>query len=156
MADLHNQSTARLLSTAARLTEYRFNEELNDLGLSHTVLTVLAELYRFGPASQNDLARNLRIQPQTLGATLRRMESNGLLLRNPRANDRRVMDVLLSPGGARLLHKAREAENRLTNEILPDQHRLRISLLELIDSLSVKRWPGQKAPAAGRGTAADP
>lgn len=135
MPDLKNQSTARLLLTAARITEYRHNELLRRLNLTHSGLTVLSALHSHGPLSQVELARYLRIEPQTLGATLRRLSADGLIIRASKRTDRRIIEVLLSQAGAEALLHAKELD-----ALLPEQDGMRESLAALIKLYTAMRW----------------
>lgn len=63
-------TTPRLLSTAARLVEHAWNEQLAAVGLTHAGVAVLEVLETEGPMAQARLAAEVRVQTQTMGKTL--------------------------------------------------------------------------------------
>ena len=135
-----DRSSAELLLTAARLMENRYNERLRELGLTHASLRILATLDQLGRNTQAGLAKNLRLQPQTLGATLNRMEGQGLVLREPDASDGRTVLVSMSPQGEGAYTKAAGIEAELEAEAGTGVEGLRKRLAELIETLGAQRW----------------
>jgi MarR family transcriptional regulator, organic hydroperoxide resistance regulator len=135
-----DRSSAELLLTAARLMENRYNERLRELGLTHASLRILATLNQLGRNTQAGLAKNLRLQPQTLGATLNRMEGQGLVLREPDASDGRTILVSMSPQGKGAYTKAAGIEAELEAEAGTGVEGLRESLAELVETLGAQRW----------------
>ena len=69
--------TGRLLSTAARLVEHSWNEKLGAIGLTHAGVIAMEVLYSNGPMTQAQLAQLVRVQAQTMGKTLSRLEAHG-------------------------------------------------------------------------------
>ena len=70
--------TNRLLSTAARLVEHAWNEELASLGVTHAGVMALDVLHSKGSMTQAQLAQEVRVQAQTMGKTLHRLEAHGV------------------------------------------------------------------------------
>lgn len=136
-------SSGRLLNTAARLMENRYNERLSELGLSQAGVSVLAALKQHGSSTQAVLARRLRLQPQTLGATLNRMETSGLVRRGPGRTDKRTIVVSLTDRGAKLILQAAGIESRLEQELGFDTETLRRDLYRVITALTPDRWTEQ-------------
>ncbi len=60
-------ATARLLSTAPVLVEDAWNEKVCGMGLTHAGVIALDVLVAEGPMTQTMLARNVRVQAQTIG-----------------------------------------------------------------------------------------
>jgi MarR family transcriptional regulator, organic hydroperoxide resistance regulator len=81
MPDLDNWATPRLLSTAARMVEYAWNEKLASLGLTHAGAIALEVLETGGPEVQAQLAVKARVKPQTMSRTLARLEAHGCITR---------------------------------------------------------------------------
>lgn len=104
--DIAQWPTNRLLNTAARLSANRENELLRELGTTHAGLLTLRVLGRISSITQVELARELRVQAQTAGKLLERLETRGLILRTRSDDDRRVFIVSLSPEGEATLRRA--------------------------------------------------
>ena len=66
--------TNRLLSTAARLVEHAWNENLASLGITHAGVMALDVLRSEGSMTQAQLAHQVRVQAQTMGKTLHRYQ----------------------------------------------------------------------------------
>lgn len=90
--------TGRLLSTAARLVENRWNEGLAGWGLTHAGFGVIAHLLA-GPLSQHQIAGLTMVEDQTISRTLDRLERQGHIARTQDSNDRRRRVVSLTATG---------------------------------------------------------
>jgi MarR family transcriptional regulator, organic hydroperoxide resistance regulator len=86
--------TGRLLSTAARFVEHRWNEGLARFGLTHAGFGVLAHLLQ-GPLSQHEVAELTKVEDQTMSRTLDRLERAGHVerLQDPRDRRRRLVSL---------------------------------------------------------------
>ncbi|WP_323958659.1 winged helix DNA-binding protein [Arthrobacter sp. JZ12] len=104
-------STSRLLSTAARLNENRDNERLRSIGVTHSGVTILKVLATVGTMSQVKLARTVRVQAQTVGKALERLEARELVTRVKSDTDRRVTFVTLTDAGRLLLEEVQQGEH---------------------------------------------
>jgi DNA-binding MarR family transcriptional regulator len=91
--------TGRLLSTAARLVEHSWNEKLGAIGLTHAGVIAIEVLAAQGPMTQAQLAQFVRVQAQTMGKTLSRLESHGHIVRVRSTSDRRSHVVSLTERG---------------------------------------------------------
>ena len=134
--------TARLLVTAARVLEHRWNERLREWGISHAGLVML-HLLSGGPAGQRDLAGRLRVTEQTLARTVAHLESSGHVRRHQGVADRRRRTVEITPAGTALLAEMTYAEGDLTDEIVrsagADVSAMRAGLLALVETLGTGR-----------------
>ncbi|WP_246857314.1 MarR family transcriptional regulator [Pseudarthrobacter sp. NIBRBAC000502770] len=63
-----------------------------------------------GPLNQEQLADAIRVQSQTLGRVLTRLENTGLITRTRRTSDRRQLKVELTDAGVAAVEAARQAE----------------------------------------------
>lgn len=90
--------TGRLLSTAARLVENRWNEGLAGWGLTHAGFGVIAHLVG-GPMSQHQIAGLTMVEDQTISRTLDRLERQGHIVRTQDSTDRRRRVVSLTASG---------------------------------------------------------
>ncbi|GAB3547239.1 hypothetical protein GCM10027404_08890 [Arthrobacter tumbae] len=109
--DIAQWPTDRLLNTAARLSANRENERLRQLGTTHAGLLTLRVLGRKSAITQVELARELRVQAQTTGKLLERLEIRGLILRTRSDDDRRVFIVSLTREGEAILQRAKAMED---------------------------------------------
>ena len=87
--------TNRLLSTAARLVEHAWNENLASLGITHAGVMALDVLHSEGSMTQAQLAHQVRVQAQTMGKTLHRLEVHGHITRSKNEQDRRSHGAVL-------------------------------------------------------------
>ena len=89
------------MSTAARLVEHAWNEKLGDIGLTHAGVIALDVLAANGPMTQASLAQIVRVQAQTIGKTLMRLEAYGYVVRQRSQSDRRSQVVSITAAGLR-------------------------------------------------------
>ena len=105
----------RLLSTAARLVEHEWNDKLAGLGLTHAGVIALEVLAADGEMTQAQLANRVRVQAQTMGKTLGRLEVHGHIVRARSEVDRRRQIVQISDEGQLALKQAAELERLLSS-----------------------------------------
>lgn len=135
-----NWPTNRLLSTAARLVEHAWNERLASLGVTHAGVMALDVLAQKGGLTQARLAQEVRVQAQTMGKTLHRLELRGHVSRSRNVNDRRSHLVVITEEGRRVLAEAASMEEDLIGDgSLADDH-LRRSLAHIVTTLGGARW----------------
>lgn len=127
-SELSDWPTGRLLSTAARIVERRWDERLRDIGLTHAAVVVLHHLATGGPANPDSLAKQVRVQPQTMSRTLDRMERDGYVERRQDDTDRRRRIVTITGPG----RTAWESAHHLERTVVPDDVALRTALLRIL------------------------
>ena len=132
--------TNRLLSTAARLVEHAWNESLASLRITHAGVMVLDVLQAEGSMTQAQLAHKVRVQAQTMGKTLHRLEVHGHITRSKNVRDRRSHVVSISPEGEQVLATASKLENDLLGEGTLVDEDFRRSLADIISTLGGARW----------------
>lgn len=128
----------RLLSTAARLVEHAWVDALDSLGLTHAGLIVL-HLLGSGAQSQTELARQARVQTQTMSRTLDRLQREGLVARIRDDRDARRHLVTRTDAGTAAWQQARTLEADVFPP-LENAEELRSALLQIIKASSAKRW----------------
>ncbi|WP_240694900.1 MarR family winged helix-turn-helix transcriptional regulator [Cryobacterium sp. SO1] len=128
----------RLLSTAARLVEHAWVDALDSLGLTHAGLIVL-HLLGPGAQSQTELARQARVQTQTMSRTLDRLQREGLVARIRDDRDARRHLVTRTDAGTAAWQQARTLEADVFPP-LENAEELRSALLQIITASSAKRW----------------
>ncbi|WP_426298319.1 MarR family winged helix-turn-helix transcriptional regulator [Arthrobacter sp. R-11] len=136
MPDIERWPTGRLLSTAARLVEHAWNEKLSRLGLTHAGVIALEVLTVKGPITQVLLSQIVRVQAQTMGKTLSRLEVHGYIERSRSSSDRRSQIVSLTEAGTRVLETAERLEREVLRDSPVDADSLRAELKILVRALS--------------------
>jgi MarR family transcriptional regulator, organic hydroperoxide resistance regulator len=139
MPDLSSWPLPRLLSTAARLVEYEWNEHLASLGLTHAGAIVLEILAGEGEMTQVKLARRVRVEPQTMGKTVGRLESTGYISRVRSQDDRRQQQVSISERGQKVFRQVLRLEQELLGED-GEMEQLKAQLARVIRDLGNERF----------------
>lgn len=132
MPDMDRWPTSRLLSTAARLVELAWNDKLRPLGLTYPAVLTLDAVATAGPITPGDLARSVRVQAQTMGPLLTRLEARGFILREPNRFDRRSQLISITELGLTLLEQSHHQENTVLSAINLDSADLREELLAIV------------------------
>lgn len=101
------------LVTAARNVVSFYRPVLDPLGLTHPQYLVMLALWERAPRSLTDLADELALEPATASPLVKRLESQGLVRRERRANDERRLDITLTPDGAALREQALSVPERV-------------------------------------------
>jgi DNA-binding MarR family transcriptional regulator len=128
--------TGRLLSTAARLVEHSWNEKLGAIGLTHAGVIAIEVLNAQGPMTQAQLAQYVRVQAQTMGKTLSRLEAHGHIVRVRSTSDRRSHVVSLTDQGREAVAAAVEMERTVLAAATIDPDVLRQELKAVVRELA--------------------
>jgi DNA-binding MarR family transcriptional regulator len=136
MPDMDHWPTGRLLSTAARLVEHSWNEKLGAIGLTHAGVIAIEVLAAQGPMTQAQLAQYVRVQAQTMGKTLSRLESHGHIVRVRSTSDRRSHVVSLTEQGKEAVAQAVEMERSVLASASIDPELLRQELKAVVRELA--------------------
>jgi DNA-binding MarR family transcriptional regulator len=80
----------------------------------------LSRLDRYGPATSSDLARQDRISPQSMGATLAVLERRGLIERRRDPADGRRVVLSITAAGRQLVNDRRGARSEMIAAALRD------------------------------------
>ncbi|MHA7153476.1 MarR family winged helix-turn-helix transcriptional regulator [Arthrobacter sp. TMN-50] len=140
MPDLEQWPTGRLLTTAARLVEHAWNERLGSLGVTHAGVIAMGVLAGQGPMTQAHLAQIVRVQAQTMGKTLSRLETRGHVSRTRNDLDRRSHMVSITDVGRTVLEQAKDIERTLITDEGLVSDELRDHLQGVIRELGAPRW----------------
>lgn len=140
MPDMELWPTGRLLSTAARLVEHAWNEQLASIGVTHAGVIALEVLAGHGTMTQAQLAQIVHVQAQTMGKTLSRLETYGHIERVRSSQDRRSHQVSITDHGRSVLSSAQELEKSLVPGGQLSSDDLRGKLQAVIKSLADSRW----------------
>lgn len=157
------RTSYRLITVAARLVQRRQDDALAHLGLTRAAVIALEGLAE-GPLNQEQLAEAIRVQSQTLGRVLIRLEGAGHITRTRQSADRRQFKVELTESGAAILEAARRAEiNAYPDDPNIGWKVLREELTKFVNALPADRDQGVvpfaapehrtvRRPPGGRGT----
>jgi DNA-binding MarR family transcriptional regulator len=140
MPDLMNWTVPRLLSTAARLSEHAWNARLAALNLTQAGVIALEVLNAGGAMSSAQLAKRIRVQGQTMGRTLARLEAHGHVVRQRSGTDRRTQLVSISEEGLQALEEAARLERSLVSDGDGDSTGLNDRLAMIIRALGNSRF----------------
>jgi DNA-binding MarR family transcriptional regulator len=88
--------------------------------LSPPERSALSRLDRMGPATSSEVARQERITPQAMGATLSALQAAGLIERRPDPQDGRRKVLSVTEAGALVLQEKRSARADLLAHALAD------------------------------------
>lgn len=106
-----------LLRTHARLWDQLEAQVRRDHGLTIARYDVLAHLEMAGGRLRlGDLAKAIVLSPSGLSKLLDRMETSGLIQREPDPNDARASLATLTPEGRSLVKKARRSHHALLEQ----------------------------------------
>jgi DNA-binding MarR family transcriptional regulator len=92
-----------------QVLEARANTALKAVGIAYTDFDVLATLRRSGPPwrlTPTALRRSVLLSSGAMTACLNRLEAQGLITREPAADDRRVLAAVLTEPGRALADRA--------------------------------------------------
>ena len=115
-------------------------------GITGPQLWAIKMIAESSPVQVSELARRMYLHPATVVGILNRLEEQGLVLRMRTREDRRVVDVDLTPEGKALVARAPEVAQGLLAaglEVLSAQRLLDIasSLDELVQILGAQEVP---------------
>ncbi|MEV5544158.1 MarR family transcriptional regulator [Saccharopolyspora shandongensis] len=95
------------LYAASRAVTSVYRPLLDAVGLTYPQYLVMLVLWQHGTAPVKDLVAVLQLDYGTLTPLIKRLEANGLLNRQRRADDERVVEIALTPEGAALRQRIR-------------------------------------------------
>ncbi|GAA1963976.1 MarR family winged helix-turn-helix transcriptional regulator [Agromyces allii] len=90
------------LYAASRATTQAYRALLEPWGLTYPQYLVLVTLWREGEQTVSSLGEHLQLDSGTLSPLLRRMEVSGLVRRERRATDERIVNVVIGSRGTEL------------------------------------------------------
>jgi DNA-binding MarR family transcriptional regulator len=136
---LENQLCFALYAATHAITR-TYRGKLGELGLTYPQYLVLLALLEQPMMTSGALARALKLDAGTLTPLLKRLASAGLVARERRPQDERVVEISLTPAG-RALHddlvRARETVVCRTGLNAPDMSALRRALQTLAENLTM-------------------
>lgn len=135
-----------------------FRQRIAPLGITPDQFTILRWLSESDGEglTQSDLTQSMASDPNTITATVRRMESAGLLRRSPHETDRRAKRVTILPEGTRIFLEAQgialELQKTVLSPLSSTESALFLKLLERVaDSCAEVSLRGKSAPRGRSG-----
>lgn len=125
--------------------------ESAEIGVSSADAMVLFDLRRHPGSGVTDLARKAGVTRSVISERLKRLEADGLVVRDAVARpDRRRVGFLVAPGGhAVLKHMARVRRNQVAARLAVLTPTEREAIANAVDALDrLPRWRGQAELAA--------
>src|SRR5262249_14208208 len=101
-----------------RASHTRMAEALESIGLTTASFGLLNLLGDREGAIQQELGREMGIDPSTMVSLIDGLESDGLAKRRPCPRDRRAREVVITPKGRRQLDRGRELAIQVEDEVL--------------------------------------
>ncbi|WP_243773107.1 MarR family winged helix-turn-helix transcriptional regulator [Actinomadura barringtoniae] len=141
--DTEAERVASALMVGIRLLVRRIRQTQTEDDLTLPESSALARLDRGGPSTAAELARREQISPQSISATLGRLEGRGLVERRTDPSDGRRVVLSVSPAGAEALNNRRNARTQLLTEALsegfsPEELESLLAAAPLIERLAQK------------------
>lgn len=90
---------------------------LDELGITYPQYLVLLILWERGTCSVKEIGQLLHLDSGTLSPLLKRLEASGLITRQRRANDERVVDISLTSTGQILQERAASIPEQFVCEL---------------------------------------
>ncbi len=137
-ASLQQEVLLNIARTAAVLG-HRMEQHFRPFGLTATQYNVLRIIAGAGPEgiSQCDIAGRLVAETPDVPRLLKRTETAGLIRRCANPADKRVLRVLLTPAGTRLLQQITSQVDAMTTDFFP--HLSKTQLRALNELLNASR-----------------
>ncbi len=136
-----SDDTALIVRGVLRLSR-RLRSERPDSGVSLSALGMLSTLHRTGPMPAARLAKEERLQPQSLSRLIAQLERDGLIERRPGERDRRTLILEITAAGRNALSRdmtARRAwlEGAMRSVLMPGEREMlayaAVAMLRLAD-----------------------
>ncbi len=131
----HPEATIGLvLVDAARLLRIQIDRALEDagLGLTSGEARTLAYVALYPASRQTALAAQMNVEPMTLVTFLDRLESRGLVAREPDPADRRAKIIQLAPDAQPTLEQVLGITRRVQEEALKDFYPEEVEMLRIL------------------------
>ena len=135
MSETPKAAEDQLLDLLNRLRKLTFAQHpLQDTGVTMPQLALLDWLAAAPGCSVQEIANGLGLTAPTVSVSVRRLEKAGLLKRQPDPQDKRALQLFLTPQGQALQERAwafrREKTRRLLAGLSPDERTMLLALLE--------------------------
>lgn len=148
------RNTGYLISRTGMYAQRQFAERMESIGLTPRMWGALNVIDAEGPVTQQQLGREIGMDPSTMVSTIDELEVKGLVQRRPHPTDRRAHALHITDAGRNTLTRgrglAREAQNELLAPLSAEDRRVLHDLLLRIAEAGHER---DRAGDADRGRA---
>lgn len=103
--------------TAARNVVAIYRPILEPLGLTHPQYLVMLALWERAPRTLTDLASDLAMEPATASPLVKRLESDGLVMRERSPQDERRLEITLTAAGTALRTRALDVPHQVMRAV---------------------------------------
>ena len=142
---LRDEIATEIVHISRRLMQ-RTARAMESLNVGFGQAAILKVLSDHGEMAQRRLAEEIRVTPATVCGTLKRMERAGLITRCKHAQDKRNIDVTLTPRGEAAALQAIRSRQQYADEMLGGLSDLRKrQLLAIMDEL-LAEWGASANP----------
>ncbi len=105
------------LMSAARGIRRAYDLRLGELDLNLSEASLLAYTDEAGPLMQADLAKQLGVGRAAMGSLVDGLERRGWVERHPKAGDRRVWLIAITPSGEQAARQVAKIDEKLRGEL---------------------------------------
>lgn len=93
------------MTVTARQMHKRFDQSVADIGVTRSQWTLIAVVSRHPGVTQREVAETLEMSEASVGRLIDRLCSDGMLVRQPKEDDRRAHCIHLTDAASTLLDK---------------------------------------------------
>jgi DNA-binding MarR family transcriptional regulator len=141
--DRVDQALTRIIRIVGSRASDRLRAERSGVDLPRPALSVLAALYRSGPARLSDLGAATHLEPALVGRSTRALAGDGLLTLERDPGDRRSTIATLTAAGREAFERHRRAADDVLDDTLrgwtPDDLALLADVLDRLASDFARR-----------------
>ncbi len=101
------------LHSATRAITCQYRQGLQAIGLTYSQYVVMLVLWEHQAVTLGFLCEQLHLDSGTLSPLLKRLERQGLVTRQRRVQDERILEIACTPAGAALRAQARDVQARV-------------------------------------------
>ncbi len=114
----HAEQLIFLIPAISRVFQIGSPQEILDMDLTLLELCVLRELSRQKELSMSEVGKALSVNLSTLTRIVDKLVKRDLVARKPDPDDRRVVRIMLTPGGSRASHMLEQEKRKRVESFL--------------------------------------
>ncbi len=137
------------MSVLARQMRQRFDERVEQMGLTRTKWVLIATVASHPGATQREIAEKLQVTDVTAGRLIDQMCADGLMQRRDSPHDRRAYSVVLTPAAQPVVEKLGKAAEAYEAETFVNFSEAELDMLDqLLSKLSDNMCSKGRDPVA--------
>lgn len=144
-------STMYLLHQASQAMRARLEHSLRDIQMTGIKYTVLAIVGSNENVSSADLSRRFFVTPQTMNEIVGDLVQRGLVMKREDANTKRILRLVLTLPGRRLLEKCEQIADDIEEQALAQFSADKLSDLRILLKALLAEWRNKQAEPADSG-----